>query len=147
MGIVKPLKVLSAKKLEIQQRPSHILNIARRIMKTEGYVSLTIDRVAKEMNCSRPPIYELYDSREDIVMGLAIEDAIQRWKLMKKGLTFKRRPREMLVGMNEFFQVVYPEHLKLMAVLQPNSIRQREQKKISSHWKNMRLVDLILRFA
>lgn len=126
---IEKQKTLSPKKMEIRERPGRILSIARTIMKKEGYSALTIDRVAKELNCSRPPIYEIFDSREDIVMGLAIEDSIQRWEMLKKAITFQGRTREKLMAMNEFFGRVYPEHLKILAVIQPNFIRQKADKK------------------
>lgn len=129
MGLAKQQKILSPKKLEIQERPGRILNTARTIMDTEGYASLTIDRIAKDMKCSRPPIYELFYSREDIVMVLAIEDAIQRWKLMRKAITFNGSAREKLVVIGDFFQRTFPNHIKISTVLQPNSIRQKAHEK------------------
>ena len=129
MNVAKQPKPLSPKKLEIRQRPGRILNISRRIMMEEGYTSLTIDRIAKEMNCSRPPIYESFASREDIVMGLAIEDAIQRWKLLKKAMTFEGQHREKLIAMSEFFKRCYPEHIRILVILQPNSIRRKATEK------------------
>ena len=129
MDLAKQQKILSPKKLEIRKRPGRILNTARAIIEAGEYGALTIDRIAKEMNCSRPPIYELFYSREDIVVGLAIEDAIQRWKMIRKAMTFEGLPREKLVATGEFFQRTYPAHLKILAVLQPTSIRQKANKK------------------
>lgn len=129
MSTSKQPKILSPKKLQILQRPGRILNVARSVMDTEGYASLTIERIAKEMDCSRPPIYEMFESREDIVMGLAIEDAIQRWMLLKKAFSFQGEYREKIMVMNEFFNRTYPEHLKILAVLQPHSIRQKASEK------------------
>jgi AcrR family transcriptional regulator len=68
-------KILSPKKREIQERPGLILRVARQLMNEDGYADLTIENIAKVMNCSRPPIYEHFSSREDVVMGIAIEDA------------------------------------------------------------------------
>lgn len=121
-------KPLSPKKREIRDRPGLIMNKARRIIEEEGYSALTIDRLAKEMNCSRPPIYEHFKSREDVVIGLAIEDATQRWQLLKKAATFSGRSREKLVAMNEFTYRTYPDQLKILCILQPNSIRERASK-------------------
>ncbi len=129
MSVAKNSKPLSPKKLEIQQRPGWILNIARHILVEEGYAFLTIDRIAKELNCSRPPIYESFASREDIVMGLAIEDVIQRWTLIKKAMTFNGSSREKISAMSAIFDKMYPEHLKILVILQPNSIRQRASEK------------------
>lgn len=129
MSVMKNTKPLSPKKLEIQQRPGRILNSARRILSEEGYAFLTIDRIAKELNCSRPPIYESFASREDIVMGLAIEDIVQRWKLLKKAIAFEGRSREKISAMSAIFDKMYPEHLKVLVILQPNSIRQRASEK------------------
>ncbi len=122
-------KPLSPKQQEIQDRPGRILHVARIILKNEGYTSLTIDRIFGELKCSRPPIYELFASREDVVIGVAIEDAIQRWKLLKRAVTFEGNHREKLVAMSAFFNHTYPKHLKILAVLQPNSIRKKATEK------------------
>lgn len=122
-------KLLSPKKREIRERPGRILSVARRILATDGYSDLTMERIANEMNCSRPPIYEHFTSREDVVMGLAIEDAQQRWKLFKRAATFNGRPREKLVAINEFTFRTYPNHLKILSILQPNSIRLKSTQK------------------
>jgi AcrR family transcriptional regulator len=117
MRVVKKTKTLSPKKLEIQQRPGRILNIARRILKEEGYAFITIDRIAKELDCSRSPIYEFFASREDVVMGLAIEDIVQRWKLLKSAISFKGYYREKITAMSAIFDKLYPEHLKILVIL------------------------------
>lgn len=122
-------KPLSPKQQEIRDRPGRILGLARTIMADEGYSGVTIDRIAKEMNCSRPPIYEHFASREDIVLGLAIEDCIQRWKLMKTAAGFDGRPRERMLAIGEFINRTYPEHLKILGVLHPNSVRQKASDK------------------
>lgn len=124
-----PEKPLSPKQQEIRDRPGRILSRARTILAEEGYSALTIDRLAKEMNCSRPPIYEHFASREDVVMGLAIEDCIQRWTLMKKAATFNGRPREKMLAIGEFINRTYPDHLKILGVLHPNSVRQKSSEK------------------
>lgn len=127
-------KVLSPKKREIRDRPARILSIARTLLNEEGYAGVTMERIAKVMNCSRPPIYEHFTSREDVVMGLAIEDAQQRWKLFKCAMTFNGRPREKLVAINEFAFRTYPEQLKILSLLQPNLIR---LKSTSRHQKTL----------
>lgn len=122
-------RVLSPKKQEIRDRPGRILSVARKILLEDGYPGLTMDRIAKRMNCSRPPIYEHFTSREDVVIGLAIEDAQQRWKLNKHAVTFKGRCREKLVAINEFTFRTYTEHLKILSLLQPNGIKLKATKK------------------
>ncbi len=123
-----PSKPLSPKQREIRDRPGLILKVARALIDNEGFTAVTIDRLAKEMSCSRPPIYEHFTSREDVVIGLTIEDTIQRWKLLKRAATFDGRAREKLVAMNEFTFRTYPEHLKILCILQPNSVREKATK-------------------
>lgn len=122
-------KLLSPKKREILERPGRILGIARTLLAEDGYADVTMERIAKVMNCSRPPIYEHFSSREDVVMGLAIEDAQQRWKLFKRASTFDGRPREKLVAINEFAFRTYPDQLKILSLLQPNLIRLKATSK------------------
>lgn len=122
-------KVLSPKKREILERPGRILGVARALLSKDGYAGVTMERIAKIMNCSRPPIYEHFSSREDVMMGLAIEDAQQRWKLFKRANTFSGKPREKLVAINEFAFRTYPEQLKILSLLQPNAIRLKSTKK------------------
>jgi AcrR family transcriptional regulator len=122
-------KVLSPKKQVIRERPGRILSVARALLDEEGYAGVTMERIAKVMNCSRPPIYKHFSSREDVVMGLAIEDAQQRWKLFKCAATFQGRPREKLVAVNEFVFRTYPDQLRILSLLQPNLIRLKATSK------------------
>jgi AcrR family transcriptional regulator len=122
-------KLLSPKKREIRERPGRILSVARALLEKDGFAGVTMERIAKVMNCSRPPIYEHFSSREDVIMGLAIEDAQQRWKLYKRAVSFNGRPREKLVAINEFTYRTFPDQLKILSILQPNLVRLKATEK------------------
>lgn len=124
------LSLLTPKQREIRERPGLIVACARRIVREEGYLALTIDRIARAMDCSRPPIYEIFESKEDILMAVALEDSLQRYDLFRLAAQFRGNARERLTAVGLFTARTYPEHLRILSILHPNSVRQRASKRI-----------------
>lgn len=143
-------QALSPKQQEIRERSGRILDIARRILATEGLNALTMNRLAKEIGRTKPTVYEHFIAKEDVLMGLAIEDAIQRWALYEQAATFPGRSRERLMALGVFGARVYPDHLRIYETLQPAEIRQRASQShqallFENEWRAHRLMSAVVR--
>lgn len=145
----QPMARLTPKQREIRQRGGAILDAARRILEDEGYYALTMNRLAQEVSRSKPTVYEHFASKEDVLMGLAIEDAIQRWVLYERAATFDGRPRERLTAIGEFGSRVFADHLRIYEFIQPNAVRakasERQQRLLfENEWKSHRVMSAVI---
>ena len=60
----------SRKQRELQQREQLILDTAQQILNQEGFGSLTMERIAAEVEYSKGTIYNHFNSKEDIVSSI-----------------------------------------------------------------------------
>ncbi len=143
---------LSPKQQEIRQRGGRILDIARQILAEEGILALTMNRLAGEIGRSKPTVYEHFPSKEDVLMGLAIEDAIQRWALYERAAAFDGRPRERLMALGLFGARVFPAHLQIYEYLQPAEMREKASTEhqallFENEWRAHRLMSAVVEDA
>lgn len=68
--------VKERKERERQQRCNGILEAARRIFETKGFLNTTLQDVAKEAEISVGLIYRYFQSKEDIFASLALKGAL-----------------------------------------------------------------------
>lgn len=67
------MSTLTRKKREIDQRQQQILQLSRDILLREGYPSLSMERLASEMQFAKGTIYNHFPNKEEIVVALAIQ--------------------------------------------------------------------------
>lgn len=88
--------VKERKERERQQRANDILEAARRLFDSRGFLQTTLQDVAKEAEISVGLIYRYFESKEDIFASLALKGAetfdqeIQ--VILKKALSARRKP-------------------------------------------------------
>ncbi len=81
------MQVLSRKQREIQDREQQILALARPILVREGYQSLSMDRLAADMEYAKGTLYNHFPNKEEIVAALAIESLELRRKIFEAAAT------------------------------------------------------------
>lgn len=72
-----PMGVKERKEREKRQRANEILEAARRVFETKGFINTTLNDVAKEAEISVGLIYRYFQSKEDIFASLALKGAEQ----------------------------------------------------------------------
>lgn len=63
---------LTRKQREIERRTKEILAVARPILLQEGFQTLSMDRVAAQMEYAKGTIYNHFPNKEEIVLALAV---------------------------------------------------------------------------
>lgn len=115
---------------QIVNREAHILRVARRLLKAKGYIGLTMDLIAQAARLSKATLYRHFTSKEEVIMGLAIENARQRVAYTKQASGFAGRARERFVAVRVFAQRVYPSHLAVELILYTNAIRAKTSSEL-----------------
>ena len=61
---------VTRKQREIAQREDLILETARKMLLERGYLGLTMDRIAEEIEYSKGTVYQHFSSKEDLISTL-----------------------------------------------------------------------------
>jgi AcrR family transcriptional regulator len=116
---------LTDKQQEIRDRERSILAVARELLIEGGYLGLTMDKIAERIGTSKPTIYHHFSSKEEVIMGVAVEDSVERAKVFTRAVTLSEVPREQLAAIGEISAIMLPVHVETELILFTNSIREK----------------------
>jgi len=122
---VDAMTTLTRKQREIQQREARILEVARRMLAEGGYLGLTMDRVAAEMEYSKGTIHGHFRNKEEIIIALTNETLEKRNAMFARAAAFRGRPRERMEAVGvayELFIRLCPDHFDLEQIIGAPSI-------------------------
>ncbi|WP_044301441.1 TetR/AcrR family transcriptional regulator [Rhodopirellula sallentina] len=86
--------VLSAKQREIRARGGRILDAAYPLVREKGLAAVSMEAIAREMQCTRGTIYNHYVNKEDILSALATRSVRRRMEMFRYAVTLSDQPRE-----------------------------------------------------
>ena len=107
----------SARQRELLQREQAILAAAAEILLQEGFLDMSMLRIAQRSHCPRGTIYLHFASREDIVVALACQAWEKRLGLIQRGAGYPGSTRLRLAAMAEgfaFFYALYPDQFSIL---------------------------------
>lgn len=119
---------MSRKQREILEREALILEVARKMLIDRGYLGVTMDRIAQEIEYSKGTVYQHFSSKEDVLVALAGETTRTRADLFKRAAAFNGRPRERMsaIGVaDELFVRLYPQHWHAEQIIRAASIQSK----------------------
>lgn len=119
------MATLSRKQREIRDREKLILDVARRLLLEKGYLGLSMDRIAEEIEYSKGTVYQHFRCKEDLLTALAIQTKLKRIELFERAVTFDGRPRERMTAIgaaDEIFARRFPDYIATEEVLYVQSI-------------------------
>ncbi|MEM7474593.1 MAG: TetR/AcrR family transcriptional regulator [Planctomycetota bacterium] len=123
---------LSRKQREMMERESQILRLARPILVAEGYQSLSMDRLAVEMEYAKGTLYNHFPNKEEIVAALAIESLGIRRKMFERAsiLVEGSRLRMTAIGCAcDLYAGACPEHFAVEQMLRNAVIWEKSSEK------------------
>lgn len=149
------MKTLSRKQREIHQREEDILDVAREMLGTRGYLGLNMDRIAEALEYSKGTIYQHFSCKEEVLMALIIQTSEKRTSMFARASEFNGRTRERCTAIGfaaELFVRLYPDHFRVEQLLQLNSIwektsPERQQLLLACQTRCMSIVAGIVRDA
>ncbi|MGI9428025.1 MAG: TetR/AcrR family transcriptional regulator [Bythopirellula sp.] len=118
---------LTRKEREIQAREAKILQLARGMLREVGYLGLSMDRIAAEMEYSKGTIYQHFPNKEEIILALANEALQQRLEMFQQASSWSgaqgSRERMAAIGAAaEKFVQQYPYHFAVEQIVRSASI-------------------------
>ena len=85
---------------EKDAREQEMLDCARDIIKADGEVGLTIDKLVKKLPYSKGTVYNHFTSKEDILMALCHRHMTQMAELYVRALSFEGTSREKALAVH-----------------------------------------------
>ncbi len=153
MAIVE--QKISRKERELLERETKILQLARAMLREVGYLGLSMDRIAAEMEYSKGTIYQHFCNKEEIILALANEALEKRLKMFEVAATWSgaktARDRMAAIGAAaEVFVERYPQHFAVEQIVRSASIwektsEQRRQFMQACEGRCMQVVGGIVR--
>jgi AcrR family transcriptional regulator len=115
------------KQREIEARHRKILKVAGRHLLEKGYLGLSMDKIAAEVEYSKGTVYQHFNCKEAVVATLALETARIRIGLFETAATFRGSPRERMTAVGlaaELFVLHFPDHF-LCEQIARNAVREK----------------------
>jgi AcrR family transcriptional regulator len=119
------VQTLTRKQREIKDREVLVLNVARRMLVEYGYLGLSMDAIASELEYSKGTIYNHFPCKEEIIIALAIQTMDQRTDMFVRAASEGGPPRQRLSGIGvaaELFVRLYPDHFGVEQLIRAASI-------------------------
>lgn len=123
------------KQREIQARESQILTLARPILVREGYQSLSMDRLASEMEYAKGTLYNHFPNKEEIVAALAIEALEKRSQMFERASMLSRKSRERMTAIGcacDLYATECSQHFAIEQMLRNAVIWEKSSEKRQS---------------
>lgn len=123
---------ISRKQKEIQQREVDILEIARRMLLEHGYESLSMDKLAVELNTAKGTLYNHFPNKEEIVLALVCQALQVRQKvfgLASMAFTGSRMRMMACGAASQAYVQRYSEHFAIEQFVSNSTIRGKARER------------------
>jgi len=122
------METLTRKQREIRDREGLILEVARKMLLESGYLGVTMDRIAQQIEYSKGTVYQHFSSKEDVLVALAGQTANTRADLFTRAAAFRGNPRERMTAVgvaDDLFVRLYPQHWQAEHIIRAASIQSK----------------------
>ena len=120
--------MLSGKQRARERREAEWLQVALGILLEDGYLGLTMDKLAKATGFAKGTLYLHFKNKEDLICALLRDFQLRRMELFDRvaGLDLPHRARLAAIGLAaEVFILAYPENARIEPVLKTASLRSK----------------------
>ena len=123
---------LTRKQREIKEREDRILTLARQMLAEGGYLGLSMDAIAEQLEYSKGTIYNHFPCKEEIIISLAVETMDRRLGMFQRAAEFVGHSRERISAIGvaaELFVRLYPQHFFVEQIIRSASIWEKTTEK------------------
>lgn len=122
------MSTLDRKRQKLLEREQLILDTAHDMLLERGYIGLTMDRIAEQIDYSKGTVYQHFSNKEDLLTALLIRTAKIRAQFFERALAFEGRTRERMGAIGvaaEVFLGLFPEHYRIEQTIRVESLRDK----------------------
>lgn len=92
---------MSRRELERASRRRFILDAARVLLASKGLENTSMDDIAASSEYTRRTLYAYFESRDEILLSIFVEDLASRWAVQKEAIAIARNGLERIVAWGE----------------------------------------------
>ena len=119
---------LTRKQRELVEREQLILDTAQLILQKEGLQSLSMERIAAEIEYSKGTVYNHFGSKEEIISGISCRCMNKLIEMFSKAQNYKGNHRERIAAIgiaHSLYAQLHPTEVQNMQVLKSADIREK----------------------
>lgn len=119
------MSIKERRRREVASRESLILSTARDMLARDGYLGLSMDRLAEAIEYSKPTIYQHFATKEDLILAVANEALAKRAELFTRASRFHGRSRETMTAIgaaDAVFVNTYRDYFAIEQMLHESSL-------------------------
>jgi len=123
---------LSVKQLEIRDRESRILELARPMIVAGGISALSMDAIAQQIQSAKGTIYNHFANKEEIVLALAVQAVERRLELFNRAVMIRGKSRERIAAIGlacEYYADRHPDLFQAEIMVRHESIVEKTSPK------------------
>lgn len=130
---------LTRKQREIREREQLILRVSRDHLLRGGYLGLSMDRVAAEMEYSKGTLYQHFRNKEEIILALGNEALQARTAMFERASTMGENTRQRIAAIGAAAQAFFetaPHFFVVEQIVRASSIWEKtspERREIMQH--------------
>lgn len=123
-----PMENMSRKEREFLQREQLIIDTAKHILGQEGFHSLTMERIAAEIEYSRGTVYKHFNSKEEVVTAIGRYCMDNLLDMFRRAADYpgNLRARITAVGVaHSIYAQLHPVEMQNMQIIKSQAIREK----------------------
>ncbi len=123
-----PVAGMTRKQRELYEREQLILDTAQQILQQEGLQSLTMDRVAAEIEYSKGTVYNHFCSKEEIISGISCRCMYTLIDMFGRARDYAGNHRERIAAVtlaHSLYAQLHPAELQNMQIIKSAAVREK----------------------
>ena len=125
-----------------------ILHVARRMLMDGGYLGLSMDAIAAELEYSKGTIYNHFPCKEEIILALGVQTNEKRSAMFEHAASQPGNSRQRLMGIGvaaELFVRLYPNHFSVERLIRLASIWEKtsEKRQKTMHGSESKCLEIV----
>ncbi len=119
---------LSRKERERYEREQLILDTAQNILQQEGLQSLTMERVAAEIEYSKGTVYNHFSSKEEIISGISTRCTRSLIDMFSRARDHSGNNRERIAAIcvaHSLYAQLHPDELQNLQIIKSDAVREK----------------------
>lgn len=119
---------MTRKQRELFEREQLILNTAQIILQQEGLQSLTMERVAAEIEYSKGTVYNHFCSKEEIISGISCRCVTNLIEMFSRAKHYSGNHRERIAAIgiaHSLYAQLHPAELQNLQIIKSAAVREK----------------------
>lgn len=122
------MNALTRKQREIAARHALFLDLGRRLIESEGYATLSMDKIAELAEYSKGTVYQHFACKEELLIQLCNVNSLQLKEMFKRAVDFPGNTREKLMAIfvaNSLWSKIDPSCMEMMQTLHSPAVKEK----------------------